>query len=123
MTLAGWVGLLALMGIAGCANAVTNTASPAAATAHSVSSDEGTILSLRAVAVRSERDPWRVALLADTDGAATAIKDDGSRLTEFIVRIDGGPTISVVQTNELGFRTGDRVSVLHDGHTHIARPG
>jgi outer membrane lipoprotein SlyB len=123
MTLAERVGLLALLGIAGCANAVTNTANPAAATAHSVSSGEGTILSLRAVAVRDERDPWRVALLADASGAATAVSDGNSHLTEFIVRIDGGSTISVVQTNELGFRPGDRVSVLHDGHTHIARPG
>jgi outer membrane lipoprotein SlyB len=123
MTLAGRVGLLALLGIAGCANAVTHTASPAAATAHSVSSNEGTILSLRAVAVRDERDPWRVALLADTSGAASAVNDGGSHLTEFIVRIDGGSTISVVQTNELGFHPGDRVAVVRNGHTHIARPG
>ena len=72
MTLVGRVGLLALLGIAGCANAVTNTANPTAATAHSVPSSEGTILSLRAVAARDERDPWRVALLADTSGASNA---------------------------------------------------
>jgi outer membrane lipoprotein SlyB len=75
------------------------------------------------VAVRDERDPWRVALLADTGGATAAVNDGNSHLTEFIVGIDDGSTISVVQTNELGFRPGDRVSVLHDGHTHIARPG
>jgi outer membrane lipoprotein SlyB len=123
MTLAERVGLLALLGIAACANAVTNTANPATAIPHSVSTGEGIILSLRAVAVRDERDPWRVALLADTSGAATAVNDGNSRLTEFIVRIDDGSTISVVQNNEPGFRVGDRVRVVRDGHTHIARPG
>ncbi len=122
MTLAGCVGLLALLGIAGCAQTATNTATPAA-TARPLPSSEGTILSMRATAARSDRDPWRVALLADASGAATGIADGSNPMTEFIVRIDGGSTISVVQTNELGFRTGDRVTVLHDGHTHIARPG
>jgi outer membrane lipoprotein SlyB len=123
MTLAGSVCLLALLGIAGCARPVANNAIPGAATVRPVPSSEGTILSLRAVAVRSERDPWRVALLAGASGAATAADDGNSRLTEFIIRIDSGSTISVVQTNELGFRPGDRVVVLHDGHAHIARPG
>ena len=124
MTLAGCVGLLALLGIAGCANAVTGTATaPAAATARSLPATEGTILSLRAVAVHSDHDPWRVALLADASGTATAVDDGNSQLTEFIVRIDGGSTISVVQANELGLRAGDRVTVMHDGHTRIARPG
>jgi outer membrane lipoprotein SlyB len=122
MTPVGWVGLLALFGIAGCAQAVTQTATPVAATVRPVPASEGTILSLRPVAVRSDRDPWRIALLADASGA-TGVADGSSQLTEFIVRIDGGSTISVVQSNELGFRPGDRVTVLHDGHTHIARPG
>jgi outer membrane lipoprotein SlyB len=122
MTLAGWAGLLALLGFAGCAQTATNPATPAT-TARPVPSSEGTILSMRAVAVRSDRDPWRVALLADASGAATGIADGSSPITEFIVRIDSGSTISVVQTNELGFHPGDRVIVLHDGHTHIARPG
>jgi outer membrane lipoprotein SlyB len=123
MTLAGSVCLLALLGIAGCARAVTNTAASTAATARPLPSSEGTILSLRAIAVRGERDPWRVALLADAGGAATIGDDGNSHLTEFIIRIDSGSTVSVVQTNELGFRPGDRVVVLHDGHAHIARPG
>ena len=123
MTLARSVCLLALLGIAGCGRAVTNPAASTAATARPVPSSEGTILSLRAVAVRGERDPWRVALLADASGAATTADDGNSHLTEFIIRIDSGSTISVVQTNELGFRPGDRVVVLHDGHAHIARPG
>jgi outer membrane lipoprotein SlyB len=124
MTLAGCVGLLALLGIAGCAHAVTSAATPATATsAHSVPATEGTILSLRAVAVRSDHDPLRVALLADASGTATAVSAGNSQLTEFIVRIDGGSTISVVQINELGLRAGDRVTVVHNGRTRIARPG
>jgi outer membrane lipoprotein SlyB len=121
MTLAGCAGLLALLSVAGCAQAVTKTAAPAP-TARPVSSSEGTILSLRTVTVRSDRDPWRIALLADASGAATGVADGSNPMTEFIVRIAGGSTISVVQTNELGFRPGDRVTVLHDGRTRIARP-
>jgi outer membrane lipoprotein SlyB len=123
MTLAGCVGLLALLWLAGCAQAATSTAAPAAVGAHPPSSIEGTILSLRAVTVHSDRDPWRIALLADAPGAAAAVAEGSSRLTEFIVRIDDGSTISVVQTHELGLRRGDRVTVLRDGRTHIARPG
>jgi outer membrane lipoprotein SlyB len=123
MALAKSVCMVTLLGIYGCARPVTNTTTPIAATVRPVPSSEGTILSLRAITMRSERDPWRVALLADASGAATAADDGNSRLTEFIIRIDSGSTISVVQTNELGFRPGDRVVVLHDGHAHIARPG
>jgi outer membrane lipoprotein SlyB len=123
MRLACCVCLLTLLGIAGCAPAVTNTAGPAAATARSVPSSEGTILSMRPVRVRGDRVPWRAALLADASSATTAGDDGNSDLTEFIVRTDAGSTISVVQANELGFRPGDRVTILHDGHTHIARPG
>jgi outer membrane lipoprotein SlyB len=124
MTLTGCAGLVALLALTGCAHSVTNAAAPATATEHVAPAGAGTILSLRVVAARSDSDPWRVALLADA-GGATASLGDGSagQITEFIVRIDGGSTISVVQTNELGFRVGDRVIVLHDGHTRLARPG
>jgi outer membrane lipoprotein SlyB len=123
MTRAGRVVWLALLGVAGCARAVSTTATPAAAITRPATSSEGVILSLRAVTVRSDQSAWRVALLADASGATTPIANDNGALTEFIVRIDGGSTISVVQTNETGFRAGDRVVVLHDGRTHLARPG
>ena len=123
MTRAGRLALLTLIGVAGCARAVSTTATPAAPIARPATSSEGTILSLRAVATRSDQAAWRVALLADAGGAATPVANDNGSLTEFIVRVDGGATISVVQTNEAGFRTGDRVVVLHDGRTHLARPG
>jgi outer membrane lipoprotein SlyB len=121
--LIGCVSLVALLGIAGCAQVSTNATGSAAAVAHPSASREGTILSMRPVTLRSNRAPWSIALLATASGAM-AVGDDASReLTEFIVRTDAGSTISIVQTNELGFRPGDRILVLHDDHTHIARPG
>jgi hypothetical protein len=122
MALIRGVCLLALLSIGGCSQAVTNRATPAAAIVRPVPSSAGTILSLRAIGPRSERDPWRVALLADASGAPAAVDDGNGQLTEFIIRLDDGSTISVVQTNELGFRAGDRVTVMHDGHAHIAHP-
>jgi outer membrane lipoprotein SlyB len=123
MTLAGKVALLALLGVAGCAQAVSNTATPAATIARPAIATEGTILSLRVVTMQSDQPAWRVALLADASGATTPIENSGGQLTEFIVQVDGGATISVVQINLAMFRPGDRVVVLHDGQTHIARPG
>ena len=123
MRFAFWAGALALLGVAGCAPAVTTTATPAAATARPSPSGGGTILSMRPVRSRSDRAPWRAALLADASGTTTARDDGSSELTEFIVRTDGGSTISVVQSNAPGFRPGDRVFIVNDGHTRIARPG
>jgi outer membrane lipoprotein SlyB len=123
MMRAGRLALLALLGVAGCARAVSTTATPAAAIVRPATSFEGTILSLRAVTMGSDQAAWRVALLADAGGATTPVAGENGPLTEFIVRVDGGATISVVQTNEAGFRAGDRVVVLHDGQTHLARPG
>jgi outer membrane lipoprotein SlyB len=39
--------------------------------------------------------------------------------TEFIVREDSGATISVVQANDDGLRTGDRVAVTQGARTRI----
>jgi outer membrane lipoprotein SlyB len=39
---------------------------------------------------------------------------------EFIIRQDDGSTVSVVQTNEDGFRPGDRVVLTRGARTHIA---
>ena len=66
--------------------------------------------------------PWRTALLVDA-GAARASNDSGGAATEFIVRTDDGATISVVQSNDASFRTGDRVVILRDDHTHLEHPG
>jgi outer membrane lipoprotein SlyB len=123
MRFTGCVYLLASLGLAGCAQVVTSAADPAAAGARAAPSSLGTILSMRPVTLRSDRAPWHVALLAAASGTTQAGDDIGRKPTEFIVRTDGGATISVVQTNELGLQPGDRIIILHDDHTHIARPG
>ena len=64
-------------------------------------------------------DPMRAALLAD----GSAPGDADRSLVEFIVRADDGATLSIVQSNEAGFRTGDRVIILRDDRTRLARPG
>ena len=80
----------------------------------------GTILSMRTVSVRYGQAPWRAALL--TDGAAGE-SQGREPLVEFIVRVDDGETLSIVQDNEPGFHAGDRVVILRDDHTHLTRPG
>lgn len=104
-----------LAGVAGCAPA--KPAPPAAVQPASVSA--GTILSMRSVAARASQDPLRSAML--TAGASP--NDGGRALVEFIVRTDDGATLSIVQTNEPGFRTGDRVVIMRDDLTHLTRPG
>jgi outer membrane lipoprotein SlyB len=104
-----------LAGAAGCAPA--KPPSPAAVQPASVST--GTILSMRAVAARASQDPLRAAMLT-TGGSPN---DGGRSLVEFIVRTDDGATLSIVQTNEPGFRSGDRVVIIRDDQTHLARPG
>jgi outer membrane lipoprotein SlyB len=42
---------------------------------------------------------------------------------EFIVRASDGTIISVVQSNDVGFHTGERIVILRDGPTHLARQG
>jgi hypothetical protein len=106
--------LMTLAGIAGCA-----PANLPKAPVQPASINAGTILSMRAVAPRGSVEPLRAALLADGGG-----HDDGNRsLVEFIVRVDDGATLSIVQTNEPGFRKGDRVIILRDDRTRLARPG
>ena len=108
------LGLVTLAGIAGCA-----PASPPKAPVQPAAISAGTILSMRAVGPPGSMEPLRAALLADGSGHG-----DGNRsLVEFIVRADDGATLSIVQTNEPGFRKGDRVIILRDDRARLARPG
>jgi outer membrane lipoprotein SlyB len=108
------LGLMTLAGIAGCA-----PANPPKAPVQPGSINAGTILSMRPVGPRGSAEALRAALLADGGG-----HDDGNRsLMEFIVRADDGATLSIVQTNEPGFRKGDRVIILRDDRARLARPG
>jgi len=78
----------------------------------------GTILSLRMINSPADRDTWTTALLADAGGRLRG----GEPLVEFIVRADDGATLSIVQANDQGFRTGDRVVIVRDAQTRLARP-
>ena len=106
--------LVTLAGMAGCA-----PANPPKAPLQPASISTGTILSMRAVGPPGAVEPLRAALLAETSG-----NDGVSRpLMEIIVCADDGATLSIVQTNEPGFRTGDRVVIVRDDRTRLARPG
>jgi outer membrane lipoprotein SlyB len=116
------VGVCALAWMAGCAPTnVTVSGSPAAAVT-AKSAGTGRILSMRKVTGQGSSAPWRTVLLADA-GAAHASNNGGGASMEFIVRTDDGATISVVQSNDAGFRTGDRVVILRDDRTHLEHPG
>jgi outer membrane lipoprotein SlyB len=106
--------LVTLAGLAGCV-----PANPPKVAVQPASVGAGTILSMRAVDAHADMEPLRAALLAGGGNP-----DDGGRpLLEFIVRADDGATLSIVQTNEPGFRKGDRVIILRDDQTRLARPG
>jgi outer membrane lipoprotein SlyB len=57
--------------------------------------------------------------------AGNAVERSASTGTamEFIIRVDNGQTVSVVQTNEDGFRPGERVVLTGGARTRIARVG
>lgn len=116
-------GLLALANMAGCAP--TNIAAsvpPATAERHAANAT-GTILSMRTVTAGSKSESWRAVLLADAGTAGTVSDSGSSPVVEFIVRVDSGAILSIVQANEPGFRPGDRVIILRDSQTRLARPG
>ena len=73
---------------------------------------------MRAVAAHAGQDPLRGAML--TSGATA--DNDNSSLVEFIVRANDGATLSIVQTNDAGFRTGDRIVIIRDDHARLGRP-
>ena len=108
------LGLIGLSGVSGCAPPTPSKPAAAPAVANA-----GTILSMRAVSARAGDGPLRTALLID--GAAP--RDASQKLVEFIVRADDGATLSIVQGNEAGFRTGDRVIIRRDEIARLARPG
>ena len=42
---------------------------------------------------------------------------------EFLIKVDGGQTISVIQTNEDNFRAGERVTISQGSRARLAREG
>jgi outer membrane lipoprotein SlyB len=152
MRIGAVVGAFALLlGIAACAPTNTNTTYTGAAIGRSAQVSRGTILSMRAVAVQNQEgaavgtgvgavaggvagsfiggDP-RSNILGGLAGAViggVAGHEIGKSVStgdavEFVIREEGGGTISVVQTNELNFHPGERVLIIRGDRTRLARP-
>jgi hypothetical protein len=103
--------LLAVTGslaVASCA-AVPPSAAPTPAAS---ASGAATVLAVRPIAAgaAAQDAAWRSVLL---DGATGPGRPQEPALAEFIVREDAGATMSIVQSNAAGLRTGDRVVVAH----------
>jgi outer membrane lipoprotein SlyB len=114
--------LAVMAAISGCAPTHA-PAPPVISTAAPNATATGTIVSMRKASAQPSSSPWRSVLLADA--ATTRATNDaaGGGLVEFIVRTSDGTIISIVQANDVGFHAGDRVVILRDGQTHLARPG
>jgi outer membrane lipoprotein SlyB len=114
------LGLVVIGAVAGCAPsnqvpAASNTTGQPATTRN------GSILSMRKVALQLGQDSWRKLLVGSGD-LQRAGDSNTAPLTEFIVRTDDGSTLSIVQANALGLHTGDRVVIQRDNGAHLARP-
>ncbi len=143
--------LFACLGFAACAPQNTNTTYSAADIGRTAQISYGTIVSMRPVVVQGQqtgvgtlggaavggvagsyiggRDP-RANILGAIGGAiiggiaGTAAEGavNKGEAVEFIIQEDNAPNpISVVQTNEDGFRPGERVALTRGARTRIAR--
>ncbi len=142
--------LAALLGVAACAPRTTNTTYGAADIGRTASVSFGTIVSMRPVAVAADNsgigaiggaaaggvagsfignNDIRANLLGAIGGAlvggvvGNAVENQAGQgqAVEFIIQEDGGPTVSVVQTNELNFVPGERVVITRGARTRLAR--
>jgi hypothetical protein len=77
----------------------------------------GTILAMRPVPAETP-DPARLLL----SGLGTQGGSADSHAFEFIVRTEGGTTISIVQPQSSGLHPGERVSILRGAETRIDAP-
>jgi outer membrane lipoprotein SlyB len=118
-----YVCLLGLLGAGACTPANLNTSSAGTAVPDHATVSLGTILSMRTVTAPDGGSPLQAGLLADAGGAMTPNDTSNRPVMEFIVRQDDGAIISIVQSNQLGFSPGDRVSILRDNRARLARPG
>ena len=143
--------LVFVFAAAACAPTNTNTVYSAGEIGRTASIQYGQILSMRPVTVQSPNsgvgtlggaavggvagsfiggNNVRGNILGAVGGAivggiaGTLIENQSSTGTaiEFIIREDDGQTISVVQSNELGFQPGERVVLTRGARTRIARP-
>jgi hypothetical protein len=109
-------GALAL-GVAACAPARTETARTPPVPASSGPPGGGVIVSMRPMTVAASD----TILIALNEGATTR----GARPAEveFIIREDGGRTVSVVQADAAGFRPGERVMLIGGARTRVTPVG
>jgi outer membrane lipoprotein SlyB len=116
---------IAVLGVAACASPPAATIYGAADSAGAQTLSYGTIVSMRPVTLQGE--PAGIGILggAILGSAASNVADQsasGGRAMEFIVQEDNSSQpISVIQTNELNFRPGDRVIVNRSARTRLAR--
>lgn len=115
--------LLLLLGVGACTQANIAELRAGVGSPQPVSASLGTIVSMRPVTETDAGNPLQAVLLADASGAAPPSNAAGRPIMEFIVRQDDGGIISVVQSNEAGFRPGDRVSILRGDRIRLVRPG
>ena len=115
------VGLPVLtLGVAACAPVHTSepraTSPPAAPVALPASSpDAGVIVSVRPMTVAASST---ILIALNQDALARGARPAAA--VEFIVRQDGGRTLSVVQADG-GFRPGDRVRLIGGARTRVER--
>jgi len=114
--------LVAVLGVAACTPA-NRGGTEAAAAVHPAAATLGTILSIRTVTAPGGGSVLHAALLADTGDGTACPAGGGQPMMEFIVREDDGAVISIVQSNDLGFQPGDRVSIRRADRVRLARPG
>jgi len=114
--------LVALLDLAGCARAPAPVANAPAPSLPQGVVEYGVIASLRPV-VRPISGPGASILAAvgmgGTAGAQAAVPNE----TEFVIRVDNGRTLSVMQPNDQNFHAGEHVVLSRGTRTRILRVG
>ncbi|HEY0418206.1 MAG TPA: hypothetical protein VGC80_01670 [Acetobacteraceae bacterium] len=107
-----------LLGAAACAPASPTAARADADAGRAAGVSPAVIVSMRPIPARALYTPVAAAM-----GGLTLVESQTGRgtVTEFIIREEGGQTLSVVQGNEEGFRPGERVTLTRGARTRIAR--
>jgi outer membrane lipoprotein SlyB len=118
-TLRRSITVLLLAACCGCAGTAPETPAAASAQPPDGAVTHGVIVSVRAVTAGTGQDLRR---LLGAAGAATDPIQHGNRV-EIIVRDEHGQAISLVQTNDLDFRPGERILLIPGARSRIARPG
>ncbi len=102
------------LGVAGCAPARTDAVRAEGVPAPSGAPGGGVIVSMRPMTVAAS-DAILIAL--NESGVAHGTRPAAG--VEFIVREDGGRTVSVVQSDAGGFRPGERVVLTGGARTRV----